>query len=81
MDIKTLTPAQRMEVHESLYVVMNETDGIPASPDAMTYEAADKFCREFIERFAGQGYYLTAAGQRINPNEISLAIEPIEENE
>lgn len=53
------------------FIVMNETDGILASPDDFTDAEADQFIKEFPQRFERQGYYKTARGYRIPYDEIA----------
>jgi hypothetical protein len=60
------------EEQEGRYLVFNATDGIYASPDAMTKAEADEFVANFKERFRQQGYYKTAMGQRIPVDGIKL---------
>src|SRR3972149_781008 len=47
------------------WIVMNNTDGIVASPDVMTKAEADKFIKDFPLRFKHQGFYRTSRGERI----------------
>jgi len=57
------------------YSVYNATDGIYACP--FTFESkkeAERFIRSFRERFKAQGYYLTANGNRISPDDVILEI-------
>jgi hypothetical protein len=53
------------------FIVMNDTDGIMASPDVFTNEEADQFIQDFPKRFERQGYYKTARGYRIPYDEIA----------
>jgi hypothetical protein len=53
-----------------LFYILNETDGILCNPEPMTREECDQFMIEFRKRFARQGYYLTADGQRIGVSEV-----------
>ena len=55
-------------------LVFNETDGVVASPDKMTLEEAQRFVQDFPLRYKAQGYYLTADGCRISPEDVRLAI-------
>ena len=64
---------------ERRYQVFNHTDGVWASPFPMTLEEAEAFVQEFPRRFLRQGYYLTAAGQRIRPEDVELEIVGIDE--
>jgi len=55
--------------------IFNATDGIPAIEKTFSSpEAAEKAIRKFRERFEVQGYYLTSAGERIDPADIKLDI-------
>jgi hypothetical protein len=56
------------------YLVVNETDGEFASPDKMTLAEAQRFVQDFPLRYQEQGYYLTADGIRISPEDVSLLI-------
>lgn len=58
----------------------NETDQVFASPDDFDTEAqALAYAEAFRKRFAAQGYYLTADGDRIPPEEVELVVVPAEE--
>ncbi len=57
-----------------VYMVFNATDGIPASPNWMTWTQAEAFARSFPKRFATQGYYATSRRNRISPEEVVLLI-------
>lgn len=58
------------------YIVMNDTDGIPASPNTFkTVSEAKKFIQEFRKRFERQGYYFTSRQERINPKDVELSIQ------
>jgi hypothetical protein len=58
-----------------MYQLFNETDGLPASPETFkTREQAEACAKRFRERFAVQGYYLTAGGERIPPREVRLVV-------
>lgn len=59
---------------EREYLVFNATDGIPASPELMTWKEAEAFCREFPERFRAQGHCFTSRRNRIPPEEVVLLI-------
>ena len=56
------------------YQVFNRTDGIWAAPFAMTSEEAEAFVRDFPERYERQGYYRTASGRRIRPEDVELEL-------
>lgn len=61
-------------------LVWNETEQLYASPDSFGTEAeAQAFADAFRARYARQGYYLTADGFRIAPEQIELVIVPEEE--
>lgn len=56
-----------------MFILWNDTDGIPAWPEPFkTRRGALNFARAFRARYAQQGYYLTADGQRIDPKEVLL---------
>lgn len=60
------------------YEVWNDTDGIPAAPEAFASRAeAEAFVAAFPSCFVAQGYYLTAHGCRIDPGQIALRIEEV----
>ena len=55
----------------------NETDQVFAAPDDFETEAqALAYADAFRKRFAAQGYYLTADGYRISPDEVELVVVP-----
>ncbi len=56
------------------YQVFNHTDGIWASPFTMTRKEAEAFVRDFPERYERQGYYRTASGRRIRPEDVELEL-------
>ena len=57
------------------YTIMNNTDGIMASPDIFSsIKKAKEFIINFPKRFEFQGYYLTNKRQRINPEEVEISI-------
>lgn len=58
------------------YVVMNLTDGIIATPILSRNEAVT-FLEHFSKKFQGQGYYLTADGTKIKPQDVRLEIQPV----
>jgi len=61
------------------YQLFNETDQIMASPSKFaTKEKAAAYAETLRKRFIMQGYYLTAAGTRIRPEDLKLAIVPAE---
>jgi hypothetical protein len=58
----------------------NSTDQVFASPDAFeTEKEAQAYAKAFRQRFAAQGYYLTADGYRISPDDVELVVVPVEE--
>jgi hypothetical protein len=63
------------------YLVFNATDGIYASPEAMTKAEAEQFIASFKERFRQQGYYKTAMGQRIPVDAVEFELEPEEQED
>ena len=69
-----------MKTNEKRFQVYNWTDGVPAHPDPMTLAEAMAFARHFPGRFAQQGYYLTASGERIRPDDVELEIVDVGES-
>ena len=68
-----------MAKYRKVFEVWNDTDGIPAAPEAFSsFDEAYDFGVEFRRRFRSQGFYKTAAGQRINPEAIELRIEEVQ---
>jgi hypothetical protein len=64
---------------DAMFLLKNETDGVFASPEEFETEAkAEAFAASFRKRFAAQGYYLTADGTRIAPEDVELVIVPAE---
>lgn len=59
---------------EARFLVYNVTDGVMAWPELMTLAEARRFVQQFPERFARQGYYLTATWERIGPDAVLLEI-------
>ena len=59
---------------EARFLVYNVTDGVMAWPELMTLADARRFVQQFPDRFARQGYYLTASWQRISPDAVLLEI-------
>ncbi len=58
----------------------NSTDSVFASPEAFeNEEQAQAYAKAFRQRFAAQGYYLTADGYRISPDDVELVVVPVEE--
>lgn len=57
------------------YIVMNDTDGIIASPDIFSSKKeAQTYIDNFSKRYDNQGYYLTSNRKRINPKSVRLRI-------
>lgn len=56
------------------FMVFNATDGVPAAPDLVTLGEAQRFILRFRSRYAAQGYYLTAFGDRIPAERVELRI-------
>jgi len=67
-----------MKSKEQRYIVINETDGVPASPCTMTRTEAVAFMKSFPRRFGQQGYYLTSGGERIDPLAVRLSLVEVE---
>jgi hypothetical protein len=60
------------------FQVFNETDRILASPKTFaTKEAAEACADELRRRFVAQGFYLTATGERIRPEDVRLVVLPV----
>ena len=68
-------------LNEQLFIVMNQTDGTPASPEVMSDADADKFIQEFPKRFKAQGYYLTNRRERIDPLDVRLEKVPVDDED
>jgi hypothetical protein len=62
----------KMKTTDKRFLVYNLTDGILACPELLTLAEARSFIRSFPERFAQQGYYLTASGERIRPELVEF---------
>jgi hypothetical protein len=60
------------------FKVINETDGIIASPKGMSKKEAETFIKNFADRFKIQGYYLTSNNERINPDNVKFSIVPFD---
>ena len=67
------------EKKDGKFIVMNLTDGIPASLEPMSREEAEEFKKNFPKRFKAQGYYLTSGRERIKPEDVKLEIQPDDE--
>ena len=57
---------------EKLFMVFNDTDGVPVTYEPVTEDQADEIIKNFPERFAQQGYYLTARHDRIPARYVQL---------
>ena len=58
-----------------MYLLWNEEDGLPASPDLFRTETeAREYARAFRARYSRQGYYFAADGRRIAPKDIRLVV-------
>ena len=58
----------------------NDTDQVFAAPnDFETEDQALAYAEAFRRRFAAQGYYLTADGHRIAPEDVELIVVPAAE--
>jgi len=61
-------------------MLWNETDQVFASPETFETEAnASAFAKRFRQRYAAQGYYLTADRVRIPPEEVELLVVPADD--
>ncbi len=59
-----------------MFLLWNETDQVYASPEAFnTEKEAEAYALAFRKRYAAQGYYKTAGGERISPDEVELVIQ------
>lgn len=60
-----------------MFLLWNDTDQVFASPKRFkSVIEAEAYARKFRERFMTQGYYLTADGYRISPDDICLKVLP-----
>jgi len=60
------------------FMVWNDTDGVPAAPEPFdTPDEAWGFIDRFRKRYATQGYYLTAQGERISPDDVEFLVVPL----
>ncbi len=64
-------------VQNDEWEVVNLTDGIIATPIVSKSEAYS-FIQNFPNKFKEQGYYVTASGEKIKPENIKLEIHPAE---
>lgn len=58
---------------ETVYVY-NSTDGVLAWPGPLPLNQAREFIREFPKRYEKQGFYRTATGERIRPEDVELVL-------
>lgn len=56
------------------FMVFNVTDRVFVAPDFMTLQEAQELAYRFPQRYAAQGYYLTASGERVPAEWIELQI-------
>ena len=62
-----------------MYQLINETDQLPASPKPFKSEKqALAYAAKLRKLYAMQGYYLTADGRRIAPEDVKFAAIPKE---
>lgn len=59
---------------EKRFMVFNATDRVFVTADLLTLQQAQEIVYLFPKRYAAQGYYLTASGERVPPNLIELQI-------
>ena len=63
-----------------MLMLWNEEAGLFVSPEEFeTEEEANAYAKDFLARYAAQGYYLTARGQRIPVNSVRLDIVEVRE--
>ena len=62
---------------ETVYVY-NSTEGVLAWPGPLPISQAREFIREFPKRYERQGYYKTATGERISPEDVELVLLDLE---
>jgi hypothetical protein len=58
--------------------VYNSTDGVLAWPGPLPISPAKEFIREFPNKYKQQGYYRTATGERIRPEDVQLVLLDLE---
>jgi hypothetical protein len=57
--------------------IFNQTDSVYVSKKIFpTTEAARKFVDKYLDTYNKQGFYMTAKGDRIKPEEIRLILQP-----
>jgi hypothetical protein len=59
-----------------MYRVWNVTDDVPVLPDPVTEKQGRRIIAGFPGRYAQQGYYKTAEGDRIDPARVVLELRP-----
>jgi hypothetical protein len=62
---------------EPKVMIFNATDGIYAYPTAVSEIKANQLIAEMRARFAVQGYYKTASGERIAPEAVEYTLEAV----
>lgn len=65
---------------EKLFIVFNETDGIPVTHEPVSSDVADEIIKTFPDRFRHQGYYLTSGRVRIDPKQVVLVKHDYEDD-
>lgn len=65
------------KVKQRKVMIFNATDGIYAYPNAVSEIKASELIAEMRARFALQGYYKTASGERIAPEEVQYTLEDV----
>jgi hypothetical protein len=68
------TGGMKMKTQEKRFLVYNLTDGVLAYPELLTLAEARGLIWSFPNRFARQGYYLTASGERVRPELVEFDI-------
>lgn len=62
---------------DGMYQLWNDTDKILAAPDSFeTKEQALECAKKLRKRFVVQGFYLSAEGRRIAPEDVRLLVIP-----
>jgi hypothetical protein len=60
-----------------MFMLWNGTDRVFASPEEFETEgAAEAYADSFRARYQTQGYYKTAGGERIAPEDVVLMVVP-----
>ena len=65
------------KVKQPKVMIFNATDGIYAYPTAVSEIKANQLIAEMRARFALQGYYKTASGERIAPEDVQYTLEDV----